>query len=583
MLESLKIKDFALIDSSSVEFSKGFTVLSGETGAGKSILIGALSFLLGGKAGAESIRAGCQEASVSGVFSLPPKSPSDRDLSMETEEEPLSAREWLSQRGIEDEDGQIILRRVIRAGGKSGAWIQGAPVPRADLARFAEFLIDIHGQHEHQSLMRVAEHRKFLDSYCGIVDEVAAFTKLYAALVEKRAALDSLSQSGAERERRVDWLKFSIEEIEAAKLKPGEDEELAAEEAKLSSFEKLYSEIQGVNALFSSEDGGIEPLMKQARAASERAAGLDKALSELDGRVQNLYYEISDLSQSFRSYQNSLVFDPARLEEVQGRLDTIYKLKKKYAPSASSGLQAVFEYLASSKAELERLESSSVNKAGLEKEIADLERKVYEAAKAISAKRQAGAAKMSGQVESVLQKLGMAGTKFSVGIKQKEGDAALQKCGPYGMDDIEFLISANPGSPMAGLSKIASGGELSRVMLALKTIFAQSDKVPTLIFDEIDTGIGGEVAVAVGEHMKNLAKNRQILCITHLASIAVFADNQIRIKKSVEGGVMKTRAAPVLGDERVAEIARMLSGDQQSEESLEHARSMLNKHSASQA
>ena len=403
MLESLKIKDFALIDSSSVEFSKGFTVLSGETGAGKSILIGALSFLLGGKAGAESIRAGCQEASVSGVFSIPAKTAADRDLSMETEEEPLSAREWLSQRGIEDEDGQIILRRVIRAGGKSGAWIQGTPVPRADLARFAEFLIDIHGQHEHQSLMRVAEHRKFLDSYCGIVDEVASFTKLYAALVEKRAALDSLSQSGAERERRVDWLKFSIEEIEAAKLKPGEDEELAAEEAKLSSFEKLYSEIQGVNALFSSEDGGIEPLMKQARAASERAAGLDKALSELDGRVQNLYYEISDLSQSFRSYQNSLVFDPARLEEVQSRLDTIYKLKKKYAPSASSGLQAVFEYLASSKAELERLESSSVNKAGLEKEIADLERKVYEAAKAISAKRQAGAAKMSGQVESVLE------------------------------------------------------------------------------------------------------------------------------------------------------------------------------------
>ena len=179
-----------------------------------------------------------------------------------------------------------------------------------------------------------------------------------------------------------------------------------------------------------------------------------------------------------------------------------------------------------------------------------------------------------------MQKLGMAGTKFSVNISQKAGDAVEQKCGPYGMDDIEFLISANPGSPMASLSKIASGGELSRVMLALKTIFAQSDKVPTLIFDEIDTGIGGEVAVAVGEHMKNFAKNRQILCITHLASIAVFADNQIRIQKSVEGGIMKTRAAPVQGEERVAEIARMLSGDQQSSESLEHARSMLKKYSS---
>ncbi len=579
MLESLKIKDFALIDSSSVEFSKGFSVLSGETGAGKSILIGAISFLLGGKAGAESIRAGCQEASVSGVFTIPAKTAADRDLSMDAEEEPLSAREWLSQRGIEDEDGQIILRRVVRAGGKSGAWIQGTPVPRADLVKFSEFLIDIHGQHEHQSLMRTPEHRKFLDSYCGIVEEVAAFTKVYAALVEKRAALDSLSQSGAERERRIDYLKYSVQEIEDAKLKAGEDEELAAEESKLLSFEKLYSEVQRVNEIFSGEEGGVESLFKQLRSSSEKAAGLDSSLSELDGRVQNAWYEISDLSQSFRSYQNSLVFDPARLEEVQGRLDVIYKLKKKYAASVDSPLSAVFEYLSQAKAELETLDSSSVNKEALEKEIAALERQVYEAAKAISAKRNAGAAKMSAQVEAVLQKLGMAGTKFSVSISQKAGDAVEQKCGPYGMDDIEFLISANPGSPLAGLSKIASGGELSRVMLALKTIFAQSDKVPTLIFDEIDTGIGGEVAVAVGEHMRNLAKNRQILCITHLASIAVFADNQIRIQKSVEGGVMKTRAAPVLGEERVAEIARMLSGDQQSAESLEHARSMLKKYS----
>ena len=567
MLISLNVKNLALIRQSELLFGRGLNIITGETGAGKSLMTGSVNLALGKRADADIIRNGEKEAEVELVFSVDDE----------------KTRQALNELDIPvAEDDPVILRRTIRDG-RSIAKINQRTVTASVLKAVSELLIDIHGQHEHQSLMRVAEHRKFLDSYCGIVDEVAAFTKLYAALVEKRAALDSLSQSGAERERRVDWLKFSIEEIEAAKLKPGEDEELAAEEAKLSSFEKLYSEIQGVNALFSSEDGGIEPLMKQARAASERAAGLDKALSELDGRVQNLYYEISDLSQSFRSYQNSLVFDPARLEEVQSRLDTIYKLKKKYAPSASSGLQAVFEYFASSKAELERLESSSVNKAGLEKEIADLERKVYEAAKAISAKRQAGAAKMSGQVEAVLQKLGMAGTKFSVGIKQKEGDAALQKCGPYGMDDIEFLISANPGSPMASLSKIASGGELSRVMLALKTIFAQSDKVPTLIFDEIDTGIGGEVAVAVGEHMKNLAKNRQILCITHLASIAVFADNQIRIKKSVEGGVMKTRAAPVLGDERVAEIARMLSGDQQSEESLEHARSMLNKHSASQA
>ncbi len=580
MLESLKIKDFALIDSSSIEFSEGFTVLSGETGAGKSILIGALSFLLGGKAGSESIRSGCTEASVSGVFSIPPAVSSDRNLSDDTEAEPLSAREWLSQHGIEDEDGQVILRRVLRAGGKSGAWIQGTPVPRAELSRFAEFLVDIHGQHEHQSLMRVAEHRKFLDAYCGITEEVSAFTKLYAALVEKRRILDSLNTSDAERQRRIDYLSFSVQEIEDAKLKPGEDAELSAEEAKLSSFEKLYSEIKGVNALFDGGDegAGIEGLLKQVRSSSERAASLDKEIEGLDTRVQNVFYEISDLSAEFRSYENSLVFDPQRLEEVQARLDQIYKLKKKYTPSVDSSLSAVFDYLDGARAELETLDSSAENRETLQKEITLLEKEVYAASRTISEKRKAASSKMAASIEGVLQKLGMPGTKFSVSLKQKAGDDMTQKCGPYGMDDIEFLISANPGSPMAPLSKIASGGELSRVMLALKTIFARSDRVETLIFDEIDTGIGGEVAVAVGEHMKNLAKNRQILCITHLASIAVYADNQIRIQKSVEGGIMKTHASPVTGEERVAEIARMLSGDSRSAESLEHARMMLEKY-----
>ncbi len=580
MLEDLRIKDFALIDSSYIEFSRGFTVLSGETGAGKSILIGALSFLLGGRAGAESIRAGQNEASVMGTFLLPPASSSDRDLSDDLEEEPLSAREWLSQRGIEDEDGRIILRRVIRANGKSGAWIGGTAIPRADLATFSQFLVDIHGQHEHQSLMRVSEHRKFLDGYCGITEEVSQFTKVYANLVAKREELRSLETDEGERRRRQEYLSYSIEEIENANLKAQEDETLSAEESRLSSFEKLYSEIHSINALFSSEEGGIEILSKQARAASERAAAFDKDLAPLDTRVQNLFYEISDLSGEFKSYEDSLVFDPAHLEEVQSRLELIFKLKKKYASGIESPISELFEYVEKSRAELERLESSSQNRDALSAEISSLEKEVYERAKKISQKRSAAAQSMSAQVEQVLQTLGMAGTKFSVGIRQKAGDALEQKCGPYGMDDIEFLISANPGSPLASLSKIASGGELSRVMLALKTVLAQSDKVQTLIFDEVDTGIGGEVAVAVGEHLKGLSENRQILCITHLASIAVYADNQIRIRKSAENGSTKTAAQVVRGQERVAEIARMLSGDSQSGESLEHAAAMLKKFGA---
>lgn len=581
MLEDLRIKDFALIDSSCIEFSRGFTVLSGETGAGKSILIGALSFLLGGKAGAESIRAGQNEASVTGTFLLPPASPSDRDLSDDLEEEPLSAREWLSQRGIEDEDGRIILRRVIRANGKSGAWIGGTAIPRADLAAFSQFLVDIHGQHEHQSLMRVSEHRKFLDGYCGITEEVSEFTRLYARLVAKREELRLLETDEDERRRRAEYLSYSIEEIEGANLKLNEDESLSAEESRLSSFEKLYSEINSINALFSSEDGGgIETLAKQARSASGRAAALDKSLEPLDSRVENLFYEISDLAGEFKSYENSLVFDPAHLEEVQSRLELIFKLKKKYASGIDSPISELFEYVEKSRAELERLESSDQSREGLAKEISALEKEVYERAKKISQKRSAASQSMSAQVEKILQTLGMAGTKFSVSIRQKAGDALEQKCGPYGMDDIEFLISANPGSPLGSLSKIASGGELSRVMLALKTVLAQSDKIQTLIFDEIDTGIGGEVAVAVGEHLKSLSLDRQILCITHLASIAVYADNHIRIRKSAENGSTKTAAQVVCGQERVAEIARMLSGDSQSGESLEHAAAMLKKFGA---
>lgn len=580
MLEELIIKDFALIDSTHIEFNKGFTVLSGETGAGKSILIGALSFLLGGKASAESIRAGQSEASVTGTFSVPEKTSKDRDLSEDFDAEPLTVWEWLSKHGIEPEDETIILRRVMKSTGKSGAWICGSPVTRNDLAEFSQFLVDIHGQHEHQSLMRVTEHRKFLDSYAHITDEVSAFTGLYTELVEKRKKLSLLNTSDAERERRIDYLKFSIDEIEGAKLKAGEDEELEAEEARLSSYEKLFAETQGINEILSGIEGGsMLSLARKLRQSAEHLSSYDKSLESLNSRIESLFYELSDISDEYHSYESSLVYDPSRLEEVHDRLDLIYKLKKKYASSQSAPIAQILDYKIQSEKELEELSSSEQNRDALKEEITVLEKKVYAAAKAISQKRFASAEKMSVEVQTILSTLGMKGAVFSVSIREKNGTEVEQKCGPYGIDDIEFLISANPPQPLQPLAKIASGGELSRVMLALKTIFAEADTVETLIFDEIDTGIGGEIAVAVGSHMKNLAQKRQILCITHLASIAVYADNQIRIQKSMPDGVMKTRAQNVSGEERVMEIARMLSGDTTSEESLDHARSMLKKFS----
>lgn len=567
MLEDLSIKDFAIIESEHIEFSNGFTVLSGETGAGKSILIGAMSFLLGGKADVNQIRSGAHEAQVSGTFYL------------DSKENQNPALEWLNDHGIETENNRILLRRYIRDNGRAGAWIGSTPVNRTDLAEFSSFLVDIHGQHEHQSLMRVPEHRKFLDARAGILPEVSAFTALYMELVEKRRLLAQLDSSDADRARKIDMYNFAVKEIEDAKLKPEEDIQLEEEENRLSSYEKLFAGVDSIRNMLDGGDESVVSLLKKIRRESQNISILDKTLSSLDTRIESAFYELNDISEEFGSYANKLVYDPSHLQEVQDRLSLIYSLKKKYASSQSAPLKEVFDYYENAQKSLEQLGAGSENREELMKSVSELEKKVYLAGKNLSERRRATGDKLASEVESLLKNLGMNGTRFAVSITAKPGDQIEQKCGPYGFDNIEFLISANPGSPLLPLAKIASGGEISRVMLALKTIFAQNDPVQTLVFDEIDTGIGGEVAVAVGSHMKALAKNRQIFCITHLASIAVYADNQIKIEKGVAEGKTVSNVHPIQGEERVAEIARMLSGDADSAASIEHARAMLEKYS----
>ncbi len=575
MLEELTIKDFALIDNATVEFGKGFTVLSGETGAGKSLLIGALSFLLGGKAGVEQIRSGQDEAVVSGMFCL-----EESELrTSDSEDEIETACDWLNQHGIPFEDNRILLRRYVRSNGKTGAWIGSVPVTRADLASFCSFLVDIHGQHEHQSLMKVTEHRKFLDSFAGLNERVKSYTEDYLSLVDKRKRLDELNADDRDKAQKIDLLTFAVKEIEEAKLKSGEDKELEEEEIKLSSYEKLFSDVNAVNSLFDGDGNGIISAMKKIRGLASSLSSTDKKLEGLAGRFENLFYELSDVSDEFRNYEHSLVFDPERLASVQERNTLLYNLKKKYASSVNASIDEVIKFHDDARNRLNTLNDSSKDRDVLEKEIAALEKSVYTKAREISAERKSASQRMAAGVEAVLGELGMKGTRFSVSIVEKPGTAVEQKCGPYGMDDIEFLISANPGSPLQSLAKIASGGELSRVMLALKTILSASDSIGTLVFDEIDTGIGGEVAVSVGLHLKNLAKNRQVLCITHLASIAVYADNQIKIQKGVSGEQTSTKVFKIAGQERVSEIARMLSGDAQSEQSLNHAKIMLEKFS----
>lgn len=576
MLEDLTIKDFALIESDHLEFENGFTVLSGETGAGKSILIGALSFLLGGKADVSQIRATRNEASVSGTFVI-----SNEKIrnSIGEDDEPINASEWLAMHGIEKESNRVLLRRFIRDTGKSGAWINDTPVTRAELAQFSSFLVDIHGQHEHQSLMKISEHRKFLDANAGITTEVEEFTKKYAELVQLRKELDLYNSSDSERLRKLDMMNFAVKEISEAKLKKDEDVELEAEQSRLMSFEKIFSDVDSIDNAMSNSESSIISVLKQIRRDASNASELDKALEPLNSRLESAFYELSDIADEFSSYKNKLVYDPSRLQTVEDRLSLIYNLKKKYASSVNAPLGEVFSYFEQAQKFIESNADGNNKKEKLAELIKILEKEVLLRAEDLSKKRILSAKKLDVAVDSILASLGMPGTKFTVSIKQKEGNDTVQRCGPYGKDDIEFLISANPGNPPMPLAKIASGGELSRVMLALKTIFAKADTVETLVFDEIDTGIGGEVAVAVGAHIKNLSKNRQIFCITHLASIAVYADNQIKIEKSVSGELTSSNVYFVKGNDRVKEIARMLSGDADTAQSMEHAKSLLEKYS----
>ena len=327
------------------------------------------------------------------------------------------------------------------------------------------------------------------------------------------------------------------------------------------------------------DEKSVVSLLKKIRRDASHLAELDKSVADLDSRLESAFYELSDVADEFCNYENSLVFDQNRLQQVEDRLSLIYNLKKKYASSINAPLSEVFDYFENAQHYIEENGEGNNYKEKLEGEIKKLEKELLFSAEILSKKRKETAVILNNEVNEILSKLGMNGTKFEVSIKLKSGNNLQQNCGPYGKDDIEFMISANPGNPLLPLAKIASGGELSRVMLALKTIFAQTDSVDTLIFDEIDTGIGGEVAVAVGLHLKNLAKKRQIFCITHLASIAVYADNQIKIEKTVSGEITSSNVHVIEGEERVSEIARMLSGDSDTQQSLEHARLLLSKYS----
>ena len=589
MIEELSVRNFALIDTLNLSFERGFTVLSGETGAGKSIIVGALSFLFGAKADTDVIRSGSEEASVSAVVSV---SDENRD-----------ALQWLSQREIDREDSRLIIRRSVKASGRNSIYIQNVPVTRNDLAEFMGFLFDLHGQHTHESLLRKETHRVYLDRFSGLEDEVAAFSQVFTELAEKRKTLEALNRSEKEREQRLELLNYAIEEITKAAPKIGEIKELETETQRLADFEKLSLHVNSVSSALFEDDVSFLSLGRRLRASLENAASVDSSLSTVLKRLEDIYYEAEDLAAEFRTYRGRLTYDPAKLEEAEERLALLYKLKKKYRPAENtdSGGQdegGILAYKTEAEAELEALSGAGENQDRLKAEISRLEKDLAAKAAVLSARRSEGAKRLGDGITGILSRLGMPKAVFAANVKPKtrEGGAGLV-CGAFGADDVEFMISANTGEPLKELARIASGGELSRVMLAIKTVLGEKDAKnagagtsaeralasegsppETLIFDEVDTGIGGEVALSVGEYLARIGRGKQIFCVTHLASIAVRADNHLKVEKKVVDERTVTEVSQLKGPARREEIARMLAGDA-GEVALAHADELLAKYS----
>jgi DNA repair protein RecN (Recombination protein N) len=565
VLEELTVRDFALIERLSVSFTDGLNLLTGETGAGKSLLVGAIGFLLGAKADTGVIRSGAEESLVTGVI----------DISRNA-----AAQDWLRSRGLEPEDGRVLIRRGIKSNGRGSAYIQNQSALRSDLAELTSLLVDLHGQHEHQSLLLPENHRKLLDGFARIESEVAAYGQRFTALAAEKRSYESALASEAQRGREIEFLRFAVEEVAKAKLRSGEEEELEAEERLLSQHEKLFAAAEAAHDALAGDDssggegeGGLASL-RRLRGSLETAQAIDPNLSDLARRSDDAFYELEDVADSLRHYLGALSFRPERLEEVESRLADIRKLKKKYGAT----VEDVLVRLEDDRARLSRLETWEEDKGEIERRIAAMETEVLASALAISEKRRAAAAGLQSQIEAIVQTLGMPSARFFVRVGRKDTDGGKPVVGPYGVDEVEFLIAPNPGENAKPLARIASGGELSRVALAAKTVLAGADSVGCLIFDEVDAGIGGEVAVAVGEHLKRLGASKQVLCITHLASIAVRADNHLRVEKEVSGGRTATRLSRMEGRVRAEEIARMLAGDPREEASLAHATELLRKY-----
>jgi len=558
MLSDLTIRNFAIIEQIHACFGPGLNTLTGETGAGKSILVDALNLLLGTRASSEMIRTGREEASVEAFFDLE----EGRKVSL------------VKNLGLKESEG-LLVRRLIQHSGKSRAFLNGNPITLHMLEGLGEELIHIYGQHEHQHFLDPLRHIDILDSTGGLLDQRARFQEVYARWAKAASELSDLTSRQKQRLERIEFLAFQSGEITRANPKPGEDEELAGERSRLVHSEKLHSIAHfGTEALYG-ESGSVAERLKSTLQRLKEGAKVDSTLGPLVTSVESILFQSEDVASALRAYREKVYFDPKRLEAIESRLDELNRLKKKYGPS-----------LADVSAYKEKIDGERKSLGSLEESISQWERtaaqelaRAAELARELSGKRKGIARDLGARLEKELSTLGMKKVRFRIEVHPNEGNEADGGPRPplneKGMDQVEFLLSPNPGEELRPLAKIASGGELSRIMLAMKRIFAEESSVKTLIFDEVDAGIGGGIAEIVGRKLKEISRQHQVFCITHLPQIACFADSHYRVSKKESGGRTFVEVKELSDEERLEEIARMLGGVRITDKTLEHAREML--------
>jgi DNA repair protein RecN (Recombination protein N) len=550
MLTELRIRNFAIIESVTLPLGEGFNVLSGETGAGKSIIVGALGLLLGERASTDLIRSGAEKATVEGVF----------DVAGMSEIVALA-----DERGIEVEDDTLVLKREIATGGRGRAWINGAPVTATVLAEIGRQLVNLHGQHDAQTLLDGESQRRILDAFGGAESQASEVRRIYGEMARVRREIGALSTRRAEAEKRADYLRHVAKEVEDARLAPGEDTKLEDEARLLENADELRTLATSLNDLLSGEEASVLTQLGAAQRPLTSIERIDPSAARMQELFDAGFYALQELARSVEDYAGSVDLDPARLETVRQRRDRLFGLLKKYGPM----LDNVIETGRSARAELDLIDTAQFDLANLTTQEAESRRWLSTEAEKLSELRQSAGRKLAKSVDALLPQLGMPDGKFTVALVSRDEPTA------EGAEDVEFRVALNIGHEDRPLARVASGGELSRVMLALKTILARVDHVPTLIFDEVDAGIGGRVGLQVGDTLRRVAKEHQVFAISHLPQIAARAHHHIVVAKGAKGGVTTADISVLEGTSRVNEIARMLGGDPESKVSRAHAKELL--------